>query len=844
MKVRKAVKGILLLGAMVGVILGLGCTGEGGFSSGTALSVEEFKALMLKYAPDRKTILRTVAMEKASYYSPQEVEEFMIAKSNVSADIPIQFAVSLKGVVAPPAPNEFEENPPQCTVSLLCGDLYYAYFYAEAPNGEIDPSTMREGIIAFRYVYEESATLPVRMVSYRFIEGFKVTSTVSFKVLNAVTDEPIEGARAYVEFLNGDTSFMSTTDKEGKGKVYGVMKGLSILHVFASSFEEVTVQIRTEEGKDLDIGVVKLLPIITHQHSTLKGEIFFEDCETPVKPVYLLPELKITPVVYLVDGSGGNTNIAPGLVDANGHYTIDLVPSGNYQLRIRVQNAEIIAKYGEEDVNSDHVMINIDRNGEVVELKKLCIKNNPPIIKDIEVPSVVEPGSTVELKVVANDPDGDALRFFWSSDGGKLTVNEGDSSHVYWNAPDDVCTFHITVKANDGYGGVDEMKKEVQVARIRTVAWESESPVLEVDGKWSVTSFLYGFGPSKNTFADVFGVIYLVWSDYRDGNWEIYLKYGADGMFSPDIRISNDADASVAPSVVVDSVGRAYVVWTSIDRNSNTFAMFSLVDAEAWYVVKVEKLTPATSHSPAIAIDAYDRVHVVWVEESVNGSYLSYATGKGGVLSPATLLTSLNGNVAYPEVAVSPNGKVYVVWSELVDGNWEVMAKIYGESGWTNAMKVSDSSGSSIWARAAVDSYGKLHVVWTDWKDSQTPGIYYRYYDPQTGIWSKERKLNAGDANAWGPAVFVDRDDYVHVVWTDERTGSRNLFYRIGDRGYAWQDEVQLTGNGTNYAPSLVEISSGAGMSGIGVLFTSTQAGYPELFGKLGLFEDGWRFFE
>ncbi len=64
-------------------------------------------------------------------------------------------------------------------------------------------------------------------------------------------------------------------------------------------------------------------------------------------------------------------------------------------------------------------------------------------------------------------------------------------------------------------------------------------------------------------------VLHVVWHDYRDGNWEIYYKRSTDGGVSwgTDIRLTNNTAISEYPSVTV-SGSVLHVVWTD-NRDGN-----------------------------------------------------------------------------------------------------------------------------------------------------------------------------------------------------------------------------------------------------------------------------------
>ena len=77
--------------------------------------------------------------------------------------------------------------------------------------------------------------------------------------------------------------------------------------------------------------------------------------------------------------------------------------------------------------------------------------NQSPIISSLTTnPSGVLYGGSTTITCIANDPDGDAVRYSWSASEGNIT---GVGDKVTWVAPNKGGSFNITVIVSDGKGG-------------------------------------------------------------------------------------------------------------------------------------------------------------------------------------------------------------------------------------------------------------------------------------------------------------------------------------------------------------------------------------------------------
>ncbi len=85
------------------------------------------------------------------------------------------------------------------------------------------------------------------------------------------------------------------------------------------------------------------------------------------------------------------------------------------------------------------------------------------------------------------------------------------------------------------------------------------------------------------------------------------------------------------------------------------------------------------------------------------------------------------------------------------------------------------NSGRAPYSAIAADSNNNIHVVWED----SSPGSVEIYYNGSAdgGItWKTERlTYNSGDSES--PAIAVDSNDHMHVVWNDDTPGNSEIYH-------------------------------------------------------------------
>lgn len=92
---------------------------------------------------------------------------------------------------------------------------------------------------------------------------------------------------------------------------------------------------------------------------------------------------------------------------------------------------------------------------------KPTVNDQAPVISSIEVSyPVIYPLGYSEIKCVASDPQGDGMKYTWSSTGGKLS---GEGATVRWTAPADYGDYHVMVVVRDNQGNSIEGTATVSV---------------------------------------------------------------------------------------------------------------------------------------------------------------------------------------------------------------------------------------------------------------------------------------------------------------------------------------------------------------------------------------------
>ena len=223
---------------------------------------------------------------------------------------------------------------------------------------------------------------------------------------------------------------------------------------------------------------------------------------------------------------------------------------------------------------------------------------------------------------------------------------------------------------------------------------------------------------------------------------------------------SSDQQAAVGS----DSSGNVHVVWT---RN-NLHLYYSMISPRGETLIDATQITNSGLHKiwhPDLAVDEYDRIHVVWADKA--------------------------GQHAIMYTALSP-------WAAPMDG----MASDDGTITAIDDTIISRRSQNRDWPALDIDSQNNVHIVWQDNYDElgrffNQPQIYYSMIQPDIGSGAivtlfDDTLLTPIIGHKGHPDVVVDANDYVQVAWDDTRGGKVELAFIVDTSGSMYSEWADI----------------------------------------------------
>jgi hypothetical protein len=329
----------------------------------------------------------------------------------------------------------------------------------------------------------------------------------------------------------------------------------------------------------------------------------------------------------------------------------------------------------------------------------------------------------------------------------------------------------------------------------------------------------------KNTVYAQYPVFILTWYDasHTSGHYRVVKGYDdslnvfilhdpwyAGALCGPDVLIAQDylvddlwdysdhwcmvaCPWELTPGVPTSvSVGDTFAVDLQIYYPGPTrFAgQFPCSDCEA--TISLSAGLALAGGSPTVSLPGMISGDTAWVSWDVAAIG---PEGDWGVAFQAQgVLTATSSS--YPSYTDSIGGHAYET-VQVTDG---VVA------GWSDEEHLTSGDASSQTcfpgARAmVVGDTGDVHLVWSDTRDG-TNEVYYRM---KTGAaWQPEVKLSETPGFSTTPCIARGPDGRLHVAWVDSRDGNNEIYYKYWDPIGGWSPEERVTNYGeVDYCPAI-----------------------------------------
>ena len=181
---------------------------------------------------------------------------------------------------------------------------------------------------------------------------------------------------------------------------------------------------------------------------------------------------------------------------------------------------------------------------------------------------------------------------------------------------------------------------------------------------------------------------------------------------------------------------------------------------------------------PSIAAAPDGSLWVVWLSFDGQRDDVAIRHFRDGIWQNLHWVPGTSGDSWLPQIGVDSANRVWVVWSQQLDSNWDVLARRFdpSESTWGPLVRLSSDPLPDVNPRMSPDGRGGLAVAWQGFRrkpeahPTAKSHIFSRQLDGDR--WTETIQVTDGAQNDWAPSPAIDSQGVVWISYDTYRNGS------------------------------------------------------------------------
>lgn len=295
-------------------------------------------------------------------------------------------------------------------------------------------------------------------------------------------------------------------------------------------------------------------------------------------------------------------------------------------------------------------------------------------------------------------------------------------------------------------------------------------PAIPLQATWTTPEAISSTTSDQpNIAVDPTGNAVLVWQGYDGSNYIIQSSsYSKIGGWSSTKSLSEAGQDAQGPSLGVDSLGNATVVWSRFDGWSSIIQAAKLPFNGVWSTPVNISDAGQNADSAKIAVDSSGKTNnavAVWHRYNglnfiMQGSTLPF---NGSWTTPASI--SVSGQDALvPVVAIDPDGNAAAVCSRFDGSNFTSRAAAYLEGqSWGSSIIISTPGATASQQTIGMDASGNSVIAWSYFNGTNNI-IQVSFLHFGDG-WTTPIDISSASQDSYIPQVVVDAAGNATALW-------------------------------------------------------------------------------
>ncbi|MCP4712296.1 MAG: hypothetical protein GY869_27050, partial [Planctomycetes bacterium] len=262
---------------------------------------------------------------------------------------------------------------------------------------------------------------------------------------------------------------------------------------------------------------------------------------------------------------------------------------------------------------------------------------------------------------------------------------------------------------------------------------------------------------------------------------------------------------------------------TALDSDENVWVAWHL-GAVTRRDIYISKLTPEAAAfeqnkriiygggdqcNPVIAIDADNTIHLAW-QDNQNGNWdIYYASSVDGINWSAPLrITDSDDDQTNPVIALddAATPQIYIAWQDMINNNWDIYLASSGDRFATKTTSpITTDYDNQIEPALTIDADNNVYLVWTDYRNGN-PDIFGA--SSHLGDWNNHAVISNARHKS-SPAIACEsQGNILHLLWVEQINNDKDIYYAntagIPSSPIIGANIVDDSSNSDQWAPTLL----------------------------------------
>ena len=183
---------------------------------------------------------------------------------------------------------------------------------------------------------------------------------------------------------------------------------------------------------------------------------------------------------------------------------------------------------------------------------------------------------------------------------------------------------------------------------------------------------------------------------------------------------------------------------------------------------------------PSIATAPDGSVWIAWLSFVGDRDDVVIRHYQGGAWGTLQWVPGTSGDAWHPQTAVDASNRVWVVWTQQLNGNWDLYARRFdpARQEWSALERLTNDPLPDLNPRLASNGKGQFALVWQGFRATaggrSSSDVFLKRFDGEK--WSTDTRVTRTDANEWDPAVAIDSKGTTWVAYDSYRNGNYDVY--------------------------------------------------------------------